>query len=768
MITGLVGDRTLQFSSAGLTSVTSNTIDLTAGVPTQLTITTQPSASAPSGSAFGQQPTIQLRDSAGNAVSQSGVSITAAIQTGAGTLGGTLSATTNASGLATFTDLMITGTVGSRTLQFSSAGLTSVTSSTVDLTAGVATQLTITTQPSASAPSGSAFGQQPAIQLRDSAGNAVSQSGVSITAAIVTGGGTLGGTTPVLTNGSGIATFTNLMITGLVGNRTLQFSSAGLTSVTSNTINITAGAPTQLVITTQPSASAPSGSAFGQQPAIQLRDASGNAVSQSGVSITAAIVTGGGTLGGTTPVLTNGSGIATFTNLMITGLVGDRTLQFSSAGLTSVTSSTINITAGVPTQLAITTQPVGGASGASLATQPVVEIRDAQGNRVTTDKTTQVTAAIQTGGGTLGGTTSVLTSGSGVATFTNLMITGLVGSRTLQFSSAGLTSVTSSAINITVGTATQLAITTQPVGGASGASLATQPVVEIRDAQGNRVTTDNTTQVTVAIQSGAGGTLGGTTTVTASSGVVTFAGLTLTGTVGENYVLRFTATGLTLADSNNVTVTAGTATQLAITTQPVGGASGASLATQPVVEIRDAQGNRVTTDNTTQVTVAIQSGAGGTLGGTTTVTASSGVVTFAGLTLTGTVGENYVLRFTATGLTLADSNNVTVTAGTATQLAITTQPVGGASGASLATQPVVEIRDAQGNRVTTDNTTQVTVAIQSGAGGTLGGTTTVTASSGVVTFAGLTLTGTVGENYVLRFTATGLTLADSNNVTLIP
>ena len=467
------------------------------------------------------------------------------------------------------------------------------------------------------------------------------------------------------------------------------------------------------------------------------------------MSITAAIVTGGGTLGGTTPVLTNGSGIATFTNLMITGLVGDRTLQFSSAGLTSVTSSTINITAGVPTQLAITTQPVGGASGASLATQPVVEIRDAQGNRVTTDKTTQVTAAIQTGGGTLGGTTSVLTSGSGVATFTNLMITGLVGSRTLQFSSAGLTSVTSSAINITVGTATQLAITTQPVGGASGASLATQPVVEIRDAQGNRVTTDNTTQVTVAIQSGAGGTLGGTTTVTASSGVVTFAGLTLTGTVGENYVLRFTATGLTLADSNNVTVTAGTATQLAITTQPVGGASGASLATQPVVEIRAGYHR----------TVAIQSGAGGTLGGTTTVTASSGVVSSA------SDGPGRELRAPVTS---SWPINITVTAGTATQLAITTQPVGGASGASLATQPVVEIRDAQGNRVTTDNTTQVTVAIQSGAGGTLGGTTTVTASSGVVTFAGLTLTGTVGENYVLRFTATGLTLADSNNVTLIP
>ena len=217
-------------------------------------------------------------------------------------------------------------------------------------------------------------------------------------------------------------------------------------------------------------------------------------------------------------------------------------------------SNNVTVTAGVATQLTITTQPSASApSGSAFGQQPAIQLRDSAGN-VVSQAGVSVGAAIRTGGGTLGGTTSVLTSGSGVATFTNLMITGLVGSRTLQFSAAGLTSVTSSAINITVGTATQLAVTTQPVGGASGASLATQPVVEIRDLSGNRVTTDNTTQVTVAIQSGAGGTLGGTTTVTASSGVVTFAGLTLTGTVGENYVLRFTATGLTLADSSNVTL----------------------------------------------------------------------------------------------------------------------------------------------------------------------------------------------------------------------
>src|SRR2546429_1875127 len=64
------------------------------------------------------------------------------------------------------------------------------------------------------------------------------------------------------------------------------------------------------------------------------------------VTVTAAIATGGGTLGGTLTATTNGSGVASFTNLAITGTAGDRTLSFTATGLTSATSGTITITAG--------------------------------------------------------------------------------------------------------------------------------------------------------------------------------------------------------------------------------------------------------------------------------------------------------------------------------------------------------------------------------------------------------------------------------------
>src|SRR5204863_5311055 len=94
-------------------------VTLTAGTATQLTVTTEPSTTAQSGVPFAQQPVIQIRDASGNPVSQGGVTVTAAIATGGGTLGGTLSATTTGTGVATFTDLAITGTAGDRTLSFS-------------------------------------------------------------------------------------------------------------------------------------------------------------------------------------------------------------------------------------------------------------------------------------------------------------------------------------------------------------------------------------------------------------------------------------------------------------------------------------------------------------------------------------------------------------------------------------------------------------------------------------------------------------------------
>src|SRR5205823_13181722 len=185
---------------------------------------------------------VQLRDGAGNPVSQSGVTVTAAIATGAGTLGGTLTATTTSGGTASFTNLSISGAAGDRTLSFSAPGLTAVVSTTITVGAGAATQVTLTTQPSATAQSGVAFAQQPVVQLRDGAGNPVSQSGVTVTAAIATGPGTLGGTLTATTTSGGTASFTNRSDERRAGDRTLSCTATGLTAGVSRTTRVGAGA----------------------------------------------------------------------------------------------------------------------------------------------------------------------------------------------------------------------------------------------------------------------------------------------------------------------------------------------------------------------------------------------------------------------------------------------------------------------------------------------------------------------------------------------
>ena len=409
--------------------------------PSQLSITTQPSSSAQSGIAFAQQPVILVRDAQNTPVS--GIVVTASIASGGGVLGGTATATSNAAGSASFSNLSLSGTVGTRTLSFSAAGVPPVTSASISLTAGPASQLAITTQPSSSTASGSTLAQQPVLLVTDASNNPVG--GVVVTATIATGGGTLGGTTTATSSAGGVASFSNLSITGTAGDRTLGFSAPGLTAVTSTPITVSIVA-SQLSITTQPSGSVQSGVVFPTQPVILAKDAANNPVA--GIVVTASIASGGGTLGGTLTATTNASGVATFTDLSITGLVGTRKLSFT-AGAATVTSNNISVTAGPASQLSITTQPgTPATANSNFAPQPVIQLRDAAGNAVSQSGVI-VTAALESasGGGLLGGTLTATTNGSGTATFSNLKITKS-GTYTIRFTATGLTSVVSATISV--------------------------------------------------------------------------------------------------------------------------------------------------------------------------------------------------------------------------------------------------------------------------------------------------------------------------------
>jgi len=535
------------------------------------------------------------------------------------------------------------------------------------------------------------------------------------------------------------------------------------------------GSAAKLAFTTQPSSSNTAGTAFGTQPVVGIQDAAGNTVNST-AAVTLAITQGTGTSGAVlsgTKTVNAVNGLATFSGLSINLTGSGYTLTASSGTLTPATSSAFNV-AGAAAKLAFTTQPSGSnTAGTAFATQPVVAIQDANGSTVTTSTAT-VTLAITTGTGSSGAVlsgTKTVNAVNGVATFSGLSINLAGSGYTLRASSGTLTPATSSYFNVVAGAAAaaKLAFTTQPSSSNMvGTALGTQPVVTVQDSNGNTVTT-STALVTLAIGTNpGGGTLSGTKTVTVSSGVATFSGLSIN--LAGTYTLTATSSGLASATSSYFNVVtgagAGAAAKLAFIIQPSSSNTvGTALGTQPVVTIQDWYGNTVTT-STAWVTLAITPGtgtSGAALLGNTTVYAANGMATFSGLSIN--LAGTYTLTATSSGLASATSSyfNVVAGAGAAAKLAFTTQPsYSNTAGTAFSTQPVVVVQDLYGNWLTT-STASVTVAITPGtgtSGATLSGTKTVYAVNGVATFSGLSIN--LPGTYTLTVTRSGMASATSS------
>src|SRR5213078_2120209 len=163
------------------------------------------------------------------------------------------------------------------------------------------------------------------------------------------------------------------------------------------------------------------------------------------------------------------------------------------------------------------------------------------------------------GSATLSGTTPVAAV-SGVATYLDLSVNKAGTGYTLTASASGVPSVTSTAFDVTPGTATQLAFTVQPANTVAGAVISPAVQVTALDAAGNPVP-GYSGNVAVTLGNNPGGsTLGGTTSVATVSGVASFSTLTLDKT-GTGYWLTASATGLSTATSRDFNITPGATTQ---------------------------------------------------------------------------------------------------------------------------------------------------------------------------------------------------------------
>lgn len=310
---------TLTATAAGVgTGATSTAFDVNPGTATHLAFTVQPAGDT-AGGIFSPAIVVTALDAGGNTDTAFHAAVAVAIGTNpsSGTLGGTAS-TAAVAGIATFTTLTIDKSGTGYTLTASATGLTPDTSVPFTITAGTATQLVFTQQPT-TAQAMVAINPAVVVTARDAHDNTATGLTGNVTLAITGGTGSpgaslFGGTVAVA---AGVASFPALKLDKSGANYTLTASATGVPTATSATFNITPAAATRLAFTVQPPNDT-AGGIFAPAITVTALDSVGNTDTsfKSTVTMDFAVNAGTGSLKGTLN-RTAVAGVATFDDLSI-------------------------------------------------------------------------------------------------------------------------------------------------------------------------------------------------------------------------------------------------------------------------------------------------------------------------------------------------------------------------------------------------------------------------------------------------------------------
>ena len=276
-----------------------------------------------------------------------------------------------------------------------SAGLTNPANDSITTSAGAATKVVFTQDPT-SAVAGVDFSPTITAEIQDAYNNVVNSS-ANLVLSINTGTGSLNGTTTVAAV-AGVATFSNININE-AGNFTLDVDSTGLATDTSPTFTISPAAAAAVEVS-GPGVDFVAGGSTSLQ--IQIKDAFGNTVSSDSTTH----VTFSPTLSGAV------TGVTVGTNVSGTGLPGDpRTVQVATGivnvtlqdtvaetfevafsnnqSLSNAANDSITVSAAAATKVSLT----GAGSNFTVGgnTTVSVQVQDTYNNLITTDNTTQIT-----------------------------------------------------------------------------------------------------------------------------------------------------------------------------------------------------------------------------------------------------------------------------------------------------------------------------------------------------------------------------------------
>lgn len=554
------GTGNIQATKSGLASTTSGTITVRAAAPSSLAINTQPSATATAGQSFAQQPVLYVLDVFGNRVkSDNSTQISAARNDGEGTLQGTKTITVT-QGIATYTNLhhQKANTIS---IRFSAPGLSSVTSNNITISAATANKLGFSTQP----PNGSKnqpLDPGPAVQIQDSFGNSVAQSGTNITMTRKTGPEDFinSSTTQVTTDSNGQAIFTNLKF-GANGTYTIEALASGLNPATSDSFQIlNSGELAKFDITT--TSDTPVGSqTAGQTFTIKIKalDGTGSLLDGTGqpeYTRKSFVFSTGNTGTGLSDSTANFSG-GTVTHTVALEHAGDFEISVTgkNASGTTITSksNTFTVTPGAvdPDSSTISASPGNIVANGTSTALVTVQLKDAFGNELTSGGDTVVMST--TAGALLD---SVTDNGDG--TYEQILQSATTATTASISATVNGDAITSgnATVNFVAGGLDRFAIQ-QAGGGSIGTQTAGQSFnirILAQDVNNNIVTTFNgsvniTSNKTIAAGGG---------TVSLSNGVLDNKSITITGAGQNNVTISATNTsGTQTGTSNTFTVNPG-------------------------------------------------------------------------------------------------------------------------------------------------------------------------------------------------------------------
>jgi hypothetical protein len=749
--------------ASGIAGVNSSLFEVTDASLT-MDVTVQPGLST-AGNSIAGPPQVSISNGGGPV---EGVVVTAYISMNSFDPASTLTATTNALGQATFSNLIINTAGLGYTITFNAdySGVPNAISNSFDVVAAAPSYISVVTQPQ-NTEAGQVIQVFPSAAMYDAFGNPVSGQEISVTA---NQNDFSAGTVSVFTNAGGIAVFDDLVISIAAANYQLFFTAPAVTTGNSVSFSITNAPAHSVFILTQPSQTV-AGAAISGPPEIRVEDEFTNPVQGETVTVSEA----GGTPfdGGTLTQITPAGGELSFSDLVINTTGTGYQLRFQ-AGAVEATSVPFEVVPGTtlsryyggthsgftqrgaedlllgqtPTRIEVIVQPGETVVGTEVSGPPMIIVYDALDSPVSGASVT-VSGALFSGG-----ITTRSSGANGEISFPGLVI-DVTGTYTLDFTldTDPLVTASSSPFEVSDPLAS-MHVSVQPQLSIAGQAVAGYPAVVLQNSI-EMPLPGVSIQAYINQHAFAGGSV--TVATTDANGRAEFDQLILN-TAAGGYQIIFDADYPAVLNilSESFTVTNAPAQQIYMLTQPGETLSGSVLAGPPAVLVRDAFGNPVS-----GVAVSVSELLAGVINsGTTTITTNSlGMAVFSDLVINST--GTYQLEFTSSGVLPATSSTFRVVSGSLAnrfrgqshsgfnqetimnqllgqipvRIEITRQPLETVAGFLVEGPPGVVVYDALDQPV---SNVQVTVSLSSGSfsGGTL---TRTTNASGAISFNNLVI-----------------------------